>query len=169
MDEARAALKKKNFNGAIQLFTKVLEYPENEYSAEAQEFLGLVRQKNGQLAEARSEYEDYLRRYPTGEGNERVRQRLAGIITASGDPDEKLRITKEQRADKRKNGNGSNGETTWSFSAVFRNSMSGTTAFANSRTHRCPRLPTRTWTRTASIRTHFFRASTCSRPWPTTK
>ena len=116
MDEARAALKKKNFNGAIQLFTKVLKYPENEYSAEAQEFLGLVRQKNGQLAEARSEYEDYLRRYPTGEGNERVRQRLAGIITASGDPDEKLRITKEQRADKRKNGNGSNGETTWSFS-----------------------------------------------------
>jgi tetratricopeptide (TPR) repeat protein len=119
MDEARAALKKKNFNGAIQLFTKVLKYPENEYSAEAQELLGLVRQKNGQLAEARSEYEDYLRRYPTGEGNERVRQRLAGIITASGDPDEKLRIAKEQRAEKRKNGNGSDGGTTWSFSGSF--------------------------------------------------
>ena len=116
MDEARAALKKKNFNGAIQLFTKVLKYPENEFSAEAQELLGLVHQKNGQLAEARSEYEDYLRRYPTGEGNERVRQRLAGIITASGDPDEKLRITKEQRAEKRKNGNGSDGGTTWSVS-----------------------------------------------------
>jgi len=116
MDEARAALKKKNFGGAIQLFTKVLKYPENEYSAEAQEFLGLTYQKSGRLADARSEYEDYLRRYPTGEGNERVRQRLAGIITATGDPDEKLRIAKEQRAQAPKIGNGSNGETTWSLS-----------------------------------------------------
>ena len=117
MDEARAALKKKNFSGAIQLFTKVLKYPENEYSAEAQEFLGLARQKGGQLAQARAEYEDYLRRYPSGEGSDRVKQRLAGIITATGDPDEKLRITKEQRAEKRKNGSaGQDGETIWSIS-----------------------------------------------------
>jgi hypothetical protein len=60
MDEARAALKKNNPANAIQLLTKVLKYPENEYSPEAQELLGLARQRNGQLAAARAEYEDYL-------------------------------------------------------------------------------------------------------------
>ena len=86
MDESRAALRKNNFAGAIQLLTKILKYPENQYSAEAQELLGVARQKSGQVDAARAEYEDYLRRYPSGEASERVRQRLAGIVTASGAP-----------------------------------------------------------------------------------
>jgi hypothetical protein len=86
MDEGRAALKHNNLGGAIQLFAKVLKYPENQYSAEAREHLGLAHQKGGQLSQARADYEDYLRRYPNGEHNERVRQRLAGIVTAVGDP-----------------------------------------------------------------------------------
>ena len=85
MDEGRAALKHNNFRGAIQLFGKVLKYPENQYSAEARELLGVAHQKDGQLSAARDDYEDYLRRYPIGEPSERVRQRLAGILTA-GDP-----------------------------------------------------------------------------------
>jgi tetratricopeptide (TPR) repeat protein len=101
MDEGRAALRKSQYKAAFPLFTKVLRYPENQYSAEAQEFLGLAYQKDGQLLQARNEYEDYLRRYPKGEGNERVAQRLAGILTAIGEPQEKLRITKapERRAE----------------------------------------------------------------------
>jgi Outer membrane lipoprotein len=86
MDEGRAALKHNNLGSAIQLFAKVLKYPENQYSAEAQELLGLAHQKGGQLSQARADYEDYLRRYPNGEQSERVRQRLAGIVTAVGDP-----------------------------------------------------------------------------------
>jgi hypothetical protein len=86
MDEGRAALKHNDSAGAIRLFTKILKYPENQYSAEAQEMLGLARQKNGQPGEARAEYEDYLRRYPNGEQSERVRQRLAGVVTANGEP-----------------------------------------------------------------------------------
>ncbi len=97
MDEGRAALRKGQFKSAIRLFTKVLRYPENQYSAEAQEFLGLAHQKSGQLAQARSEYEDYLRRYPSGEGNERVAQRMAGLLTAMGEPREKLRQAKSPR------------------------------------------------------------------------
>ena len=91
MDEGRAALRHNNFHEAIQLFTKVLAYPENQYSAEAQELLGLARQKNGQFAEARAVYEDYLRRYPSGEQNERVKQRLAGIVTAQDEATAPLR------------------------------------------------------------------------------
>jgi tetratricopeptide (TPR) repeat protein len=85
MDEGRAALKRGSFRDAVTLFTKVLGFPENQYSAEAQELLGFARQKNGQIAEARGIYEDYLRRYPSGEGNERVKQRLAGLVTAQDD------------------------------------------------------------------------------------
>jgi hypothetical protein len=91
MDEGRAALRRNNPGGAIQLFTKILKYPENQYSAEAQELLGLARQKNGQLGEARAEYEDFLRRYPSGEQSERVRQRLAGIVTANDESSAVLR------------------------------------------------------------------------------
>jgi hypothetical protein len=86
MDEGRTALKHNNLGSAIQLFAKVLKYPENQYSAEAQELLGLAHQRAGQFGEARATYEDYLRRYPSGEQSERVRQRLAGIVTTNGDP-----------------------------------------------------------------------------------
>src|SRR6516162_5541652 len=42
MDEGRTALKHDNLGSAIQLFVKVLKYPENQYSAEAQELLGVA-------------------------------------------------------------------------------------------------------------------------------
>jgi tetratricopeptide (TPR) repeat protein len=116
MDEARAALKKSNFNGAIELLTKVIKLPENEHSAEAHELLGLARQRSGQLAAARAEYESYLIRYPNREGSERVRQRLDAIITAGGAPSEKLRPATSQLGFKRANGFGQSGETTWTFS-----------------------------------------------------
>jgi hypothetical protein len=90
MDEGRAALKRGGFREAVWLFNKVLGFPENQYSAEAQELLGFAHQKNGELAEARATYEDYLLRYPGGEGSDRVRQRLAGI-TAQNDKTAPLR------------------------------------------------------------------------------
>ena len=95
MDEGRAAFKQNRFREAIQLFRKVLGYPENQYSAEAQELLGLALQKNGQFAEARAVYEDYVRRYSSGEASERVKQRLAGIVTAQGDVTAPLRAPAE--------------------------------------------------------------------------
>ena len=98
MDEARAALKKGNYAQAMQLLTKVLARAENEHSAGAQELLGVAYQKAGQIAQARHEYEDYLRRYPNREGSEGVRQRLDGILTATGDPSERLRASKAERA-----------------------------------------------------------------------
>jgi hypothetical protein len=91
MDEARAALKTGNFSGAIARLSKVVKLPENEYSPEAHELLGLARQRSGEVAAARAEYETYLSRYPHAEGAERVRQRLDAIIAASGGPLEKLR------------------------------------------------------------------------------
>jgi tetratricopeptide (TPR) repeat protein len=111
MDEARAALKKGNFNGAAALFTKVLRLPPNKYSAEAEEFLGVTYQKMGRLADARAEYDDYLHRYPSGEGHDRVRERLAGIgglAAPSEPPPEALRAVKAPPLE--------TGAPTWSLS-----------------------------------------------------
>jgi hypothetical protein len=116
MDEARAAIRKGNSSHAVQLLTKVLGKPENEYSAEAQELLGVAYQKDGRSAEARGEYEDYLRRYPGGEGAERVSQRLDGILTATGESRERLRTTKAWSAETEEPGASRTRPTTWSVS-----------------------------------------------------
>ena len=84
MDEARAAMQSEKYDESIRLLRKVLQFPETKYSAEAQELIGVAQQKAGHLADARSAYEAYLRKYSSGEGAERVRQRLAGILTATG-------------------------------------------------------------------------------------
>ncbi|MBI5261412.1 MAG: hypothetical protein HY852_06295 [Bradyrhizobium sp.] len=114
MDEARAAIKKNNFAEAIEILKKVLRYPENKSSAEAQELLGVARLKAGQRAAARTEFEDYLRRYPTGDGADRVRQRVAGILTAEGAAPEKLRGGVDLAGQVKKPG--ANRETRWSMS-----------------------------------------------------
>jgi tetratricopeptide (TPR) repeat protein len=112
MDEARAALKTSDHPRAIRLLSKVLSLPENTHSAEAQELIGVVYQKNKQPAEARAEYEDYVQRYPNGDGAESVRQRLAAIITADMPREEKLRMSKQAQA----NGQRGPGPTTSSVS-----------------------------------------------------
>lgn len=84
MDDARAAIRKGSLAEATSLLKQVLKYPENKSSAEAQELLGATELKLGQRARAIAEFEDYLRRYPKGEGTERVRQRLAAILTVDG-------------------------------------------------------------------------------------
>lgn len=83
MDEGRAALKKGQPEAATKLFNKVLTLPDNDYSAEALELLGLAYQRGKQNQGAEAAYEAYLKKYPAGEGADRVRQRLSGIVTAT--------------------------------------------------------------------------------------
>ncbi|UFZ03712.1 hypothetical protein LQG66_31620 [Bradyrhizobium ontarionense] len=123
MDEARASIKKGNFSAAIDLLKKVLKLPETGSSAEAQELLGVARQKAGQTAAAQAEYEDYLRRYPNGEGGERVRQRLAALLTATSSAPARPRDTSPGASDGGDMGGamstkagGPNGDTRWSMS-----------------------------------------------------
>ncbi len=81
MEEARQAVARNDHARAIQLYTKVLEYPTHAYSQDALEFLGVAREKNGQNAHATKLYEEYLKLYPQGEGHDRVHQRLVGLTT----------------------------------------------------------------------------------------
>ncbi len=118
MKEARTALGKKELVRAIQLLTKVLGYPENEHSAKALELLGVTRERKGQLAHAKAEYEAYLVRYPKGEGAERVRQRLAGILTSRETPKGQLRKTQRATANTPSSGKTRKG-TNWSISGSW--------------------------------------------------
>jgi hypothetical protein len=89
--EAREALKQGKIGVAIAQLKKAVQLPENRRSPEARELLGVAYQKDRQPAAAKSVYEDYLRRYPNGEGSEGVRQRLQAIETADAPPGLNLR------------------------------------------------------------------------------
>ena len=82
MDTARAALTAGDIDAAIRVLTKVLSLPDHAHSPEAKELLGLARERRGQGAHAKAEYEEYLARYPEGDGATRVRQRLDALVTA---------------------------------------------------------------------------------------
>jgi len=79
MTEGRAALTAGDNEKATQLFNALLILPPNAHSQQAQELVGLARERNGELKKARIEYEVYLKVYPNSEGASRVRQRLASL------------------------------------------------------------------------------------------
>ena len=75
-NDARTAMAARNFAAAIGALTKLQRQPEYPGRAAAQELLGLARERSGQLAHAKAEYVEYLRRYPKGEAADRVARRL---------------------------------------------------------------------------------------------
>jgi tetratricopeptide (TPR) repeat protein len=79
MENARTALARGDNRAAIVALDKLLRLPPNRYSQDAQEFIGLARERAGEVAAARKEYELYLRLYPAGEGADRVHQRIAAL------------------------------------------------------------------------------------------
>ena len=82
--EARTAMQDRDYDTAIRLYTRLLEFPEHPARPQAQEYLGLARERKGQLAQAKVEYQEYLNRYPDGADAAAVRQRLAAIVTLDG-------------------------------------------------------------------------------------
>lgn len=95
-ERARDAFRHKDYATAIPLLTQLTQQPEFPQRAQAQEMLALARERSGQVAHAKAEYEDYLRRYPEGDGATRVRKRLQALAWAtrpgrgsgSGGPDD---------------------------------------------------------------------------------
>lgn len=87
MADARRAMVAGELSRAVQMYTKVLRVPNHDRHAEAQEYLGLAREKNGQTAHAKAEYQRYLSLYPGGDGADRVSQRLAALLATGRKPD----------------------------------------------------------------------------------
>ncbi|MCG7894306.1 MAG: hypothetical protein JAZ12_07600 [Candidatus Thiodiazotropha taylori] len=91
MDMIRRTITAGDYAKAVRLLEALLEEPDNIYTQEALELLGLSRERNGQIAHAKGEYRLYLEKYPEGEDAERVMQRLLGLETAPQRPKETLR------------------------------------------------------------------------------
>jgi hypothetical protein len=83
LKQAKTAFRKKDYATAIPLLTKLLAQPEFPERAEAQELIGLARERSRQIAHAKAEYEEYLRRYPNGPAADRVQQRLHALAMAA--------------------------------------------------------------------------------------
>jgi hypothetical protein len=64
---------------AIAIFSRIVALPENRFSQVANELLGLSYERAGDTALARRQYRTYLRKYPKGDGADRVRQRLRNL------------------------------------------------------------------------------------------
>ncbi|HVZ68745.1 MAG TPA: hypothetical protein VG891_04730 [Rhizomicrobium sp.] len=88
LEQAKAALTANDNPRAIQLLTKFLQGPDNASMPEARELLGVARERNGQGAHAKAEYEQYLKDYPNSSGAGRVRQRLAALLSRALHPGE---------------------------------------------------------------------------------
>ncbi len=82
MADARRAMVAGEVSKAVQIYTKVLRAPNHDRHAQAQEYLALAREKNGQRAHAKAEYQRYLSLYPNNEGATRVSQRLAALLAS---------------------------------------------------------------------------------------
>jgi len=105
---------------AVRLAERIQGLPENAASPEAQELLGLARERNGQLAHAKAEYEAFLQRYPTHENAARVRQRLATLL---GEEQEPLPAQSSQTG--KKPPAPVHGEISGSLSALYQRDESG--------------------------------------------
>ena len=81
--DARIALAGQRYPEAVDLLTRLLRQPEYPARADAQELLGVVRERAGQLAQAKAECNEYLGRYPDRPGAARVRARLQSLMAAS--------------------------------------------------------------------------------------
>ena len=79
IDIARSALKQGQASVAVETLNQLLNLPPNQQSQAAQELIGEAREKNGEYAKARVEYELYLKLYPDAPDVKQVKTRLANL------------------------------------------------------------------------------------------
>jgi len=80
--DSRAAIDSGEYAKAIELLNIALNLPFNKAGEDAQELIGIAREKNSEFAKAKAEYALYLKLYPEGSGVPRVRKQLAIVDAA---------------------------------------------------------------------------------------
>jgi tetratricopeptide (TPR) repeat protein len=76
---AQSAFDSGQYDAATESLNKLLNLPPNGSSRKAQEMAGLARLNAGDKARAATEFETFVKLYPTGEDSDRVRQLLASL------------------------------------------------------------------------------------------
>jgi tetratricopeptide (TPR) repeat protein len=82
LDAGRAGLARNDTNAAIDSLSRLLDLPPNRSSREGQALIGQARMAAGDPARARSEFELFLRLYPSGADADQVRAALAALAPA---------------------------------------------------------------------------------------
>lgn len=90
LEAAKQSMAKGDTSHAAQLYTRVLSMNAPAAHPEALEMLGLARERSGQRAHAKAEYERFLERFPDDPRAPRVRQRLRALTTADASVPEQL-------------------------------------------------------------------------------
>lgn len=101
MTRANDAMKDDKYRLAAGIYSRIIGLGDTSKRQQAMEFLGLAREKNGQLIHARADYRLYLKTFSTGEDAARVRQRLLSLETQLLRPRKKLKNAKSKRSDGR--------------------------------------------------------------------
>jgi tetratricopeptide (TPR) repeat protein len=99
MQRARADFKNKDYDSSIRYLNALTATGTHGYSQEALELLGLARQRKGQKSHAADAYDRYLALDPDSDGADRVRQRLAGLMTATSSPAQTLPMSTLEEKD----------------------------------------------------------------------
>jgi hypothetical protein len=89
LKEGKSLLAAGDFARAALFFTKAVSNGSGSDKQDAQEMLGLARERAGQLAHAKAEYETYLKLYPKSDSAARVRDRLNGVLASMDETAEK--------------------------------------------------------------------------------
>jgi len=92
---ARTAITQDDPKTAILYLNTLLNMPQNEYTTEAQELIGMARESASETEKAKAEYEIYLKLYPTGVNADRVRKRLLNLKPKETEIKPKLKLTRE--------------------------------------------------------------------------
>jgi tetratricopeptide (TPR) repeat protein len=82
LEAARVAMNARRLDEATRSLTRILAVEDYARRREAAELLGLARERQGQLAQAKAAYEEYLRRYPDSPAAARLRERLRALRLA---------------------------------------------------------------------------------------
>jgi len=93
LDDARYAMRRKDYKRAIVLLKKILEYPESASTPDALLTLGETADLAGDLGLAAGAYREYLRRYPFADAAAKAARRLGvepparagGVVTREPD------------------------------------------------------------------------------------
>ena len=79
--KAQSAFDGGDYNGATESLNQLLNLPANGSSRKAQEMAGMARLNAGDKVRAATEFELFLKLYPSGEDSDRVRQLLVALPT----------------------------------------------------------------------------------------
>lgn len=101
MLRAEQAMKDKKYRLAVGLYTRIIRLGNTSKHQQSMEYLGLAREKNGQLIHARAEYRLYLKKYSKGDDAARVRQRLLSLKTLLLKPRKRLKKRASKSTDGR--------------------------------------------------------------------